>query len=426
MTEPASPTPPARYSAAAIALHWLLAALLAGQLGLGWRLEELGQGAAAFAAFQLHKSIGIAILLLSLARLSLRIAVPPPPPLPDKAVNLLLAKTVHWLFYLVMIGGPLTGWIVASTARIKVPTLVFGVLPWPHLPLGRSWHEPAEVLHGALGWLLAGLLVLHIAGALRHHWLREDLIGRMLPALWREWRAQTIAVVTALAALGAAFALGQAQPFGIQPAASNAPRPTQTAATPTPAPPPTATAAASPSPLPEPNDQASAAALPAAVWQVEPGGRLSFRADYSGSPVDGSFTRWDADIKFSPDDLAGSSIRVSVDLGSVDTADAERDDNLRSDSFFDVTAHPKAVFTSRSIRHRGGDRYEAAGTLAMHGASVPLTLPFTVTIVGARASASGSARINRTAFGVGSGQWADTATIADGVAVNFRLRANKK
>jgi polyisoprenoid-binding protein YceI/cytochrome b561 len=418
-------TEPARYSAAAIALHWLLAVLLAGQLALGWRLEDMGQGAAAFAAFQLHKSIGIAILLLSLARLSLRIAVPPPAPLPDKPVNLALARGVHWLFYLVMIGGPLTGWILASTARIKVPTLVFGVLPWPHLPLGRGWHEPAEVLHGALGWLLAGLVVLHIAGALRHHWLREDLIGRMLPGAWREWRAQSIAVAAALLALGAAFALGQTLPFGgdlKQPAVPIAAQQPVVQETPAATPTPTPSATPSAEPSEEPTDEA----MPAAAWQVEPGGRLSFRADYSGSPVDGGFKRWDADIKFSPDDLAGSSIRVTVDLSSVDTADGERDEMLRSDSFFDIAAHPKAVFTSRTIRSRGGDRYEAAGTLAMHGASVPLTLPFTVTIDGARASASGSARLNRTAFGVGSGQWADTGTIADGVAVNFRLKAKKK
>jgi polyisoprenoid-binding protein YceI/cytochrome b561 len=419
------PSTPSRYSAAAIALHWLLAAFLALQLALGWRLEDMGQGAAAFAAFQLHKSIGIAILLLSLARLSLRIALPPPPPLPDKPINLLLARAVHWLFYLVMIGGPVSGWIIASTARIKVPTLVFGVLPWPHLPLGRGWHEPAEVLHGALGWLLAGLVVLHIAGALRHHWLREDLIGRMLPEAWREWRVQSIAVMAALAALGAAFAVGQTLPFGgntkLDPAPIAARQPVvQETPTATPTPSPSST------PSEEPSEAPTLAALPAALWQVEPGGRLSFRADYSGSPVDGNFKRWDAAIKFSPDDLAGSSIRVTVDLASVDTADGERDEMLRSDSFFDIAAHPRAVFASRSIRSRGGDRYEARGTLTMHGASAPLTLPFTVTIDGDRAAASGSAWLNRTQFGVGSGQWADTGTIADGVAVSFRLKARKK
>jgi cytochrome b561/polyisoprenoid-binding protein YceI len=426
MTDQPSSTP-SRYSTAAIALHWLLAALLALQLALGWRLEDMGQGAAAFAAFQLHKSIGIAILLLSLARLSLRIALPPPPPLPDKVLNLRLAKAVHWLFYLVMIGGPVSGWIIASTARIKVPTLVFGVLPWPHLPLGRGWHEPAEVAHGALGWLLAGLVLLHVAGALRHHWLREDLIGRMLPRGLREWRVQSLTVAAALTALGAAFAFAQTMPFGSGGAQSAAPGAAKPAIAPKLAEPvPTATPSPAATPSAQPSEEPTDEALPAALWQVEPGGRLSFRADYSGSPVDGSFKRWDASIKFSPDDLAGSSIRVSVDLGSVDTADADRDENLRSDGFFDVAAHPRAVFSSRAIRHRGGDRYEAAGTLAMHGVSVPLTLPFTVTIDGSRANASGSARLSRTAFGVGSGQWADTGAIADAVAVNFRLKARKK
>lgn len=425
MTDPAPPSP-VRYSSAAIVLHWLLAGLLLFQLGLGWQLEDLGQGAAAFAAFQLHKSVGIAILLLSLARLSLRIALPPPPPLPDKPATQLLAKAVHWLFYLVMIGGPLTGWILASTARIKVPTLVFGWLPWPHLPLGRGWHEPAEAVHSALGWLLAGLVLLHVGGALRHHWRREDLIGRMLPKAWAAWQTQTVAIAAAMLALGAAFALAQTMPFGRQPAFPETPQPVRPAPTQTAEAAVTPTASPTDAPSAEPSEEPTAQALPAALWQVEPGGRLNFRADYSGSPIDGSFKRWDARITFAPGDLAGSSIRVSVDLGSVDTADGERDEMLRSDSFFNIAAHPTAVFTSRAIRHRGGDRYEAAGTLAMHGATVPLTLPFTVTIDGNRAAASGTARLRRTAFGVGSGQWADTGTIADGVAISFRLKAREK
>jgi polyisoprenoid-binding protein YceI/cytochrome b561 len=426
VTDPAVPSP-VRYSAAAIALHWLLAGLLLFQLGLGWRLEDLGEGAAAFAAYQLHKSVGISILVLSLVRLGLRFAVPRPAPLADAPLKMALARWVQGLFYFVMIAGPLTGWAVASTARIKVPTLVFGLLPWPHLPLGRGWRGPAEAAHGALGWLLAGLVLLHIAGALRHHWLREDLIGRMLPGALREWRSQSLAVAAALAALAAAFAFGQSLSFGGAPATPEAAQaPSQPAAVKPAEPVPTATPTPTATPSADPSAEPTDEALPAADWQVQPGGRLGFRADYSGSPVDGSFKRWDAAIRFGPDDLANSNIRVTVDLGSVDTADGERDEMLRSDSFFDIAAHPRAVFTSRKVRHRGGDRFEASGTLTMHGASVPLTLPFTLTIDGDQASASGSARIKRTAFGVGSGQWADTGTIADGVAISFRLKARRR
>src|SRR3546814_7846310 len=74
----------------------------------------------------------------------------------------MLAGIVHWLFYLVMILGPVTGWLLVSTARVQVPTLLYGLLPWPHLPVGRALHEPAEAIHGAMAWLAIGLFLLHI------------------------------------------------------------------------------------------------------------------------------------------------------------------------------------------------------------------------------------------------------------------------
>jgi cytochrome b561/polyisoprenoid-binding protein YceI len=420
-----SPQSPTRYSTIAIVLHWALALLLLFQLALGWRLADLPRGSGeTFAAFQLHKSIGISILLLSLARLALRWWKPRPAPWQDSRFNMVLAKGVHWLLYLVMVGGPLTGWILVSTSRTKVATMLFGILPWPHLPVGRSWHEPAEVSHSVLAWLLVGLFVLHVAGALRHHVLREDLLGRMLPARLASHGALTAGAIVALAGTALAFAAGQWVPLGkggaaavsaAAPAQLASQAPAETAA-------PKTTESASASPGPDASESAAAAAVP---WVVEPGGRLAFRADYSGSPVDGSFGRWDADIRFSPDDLENSRVRVTIDLASADTADGERDAMLKGDSFFNTAAHPRATFVSSRIRERGAGRYSAAGTLTMHGASRPVTLDFDLRIDGDRASSSGSARLSRTAFGVGSGEWAATDQIADGVSVNFRLKARR-
>src|SRR3546814_13976935 len=94
----------------------------------------------------------------------------------------MLAGIVHWLFYLVMILGPVTGWLLVSTARVQVPTLLYGLLPWPHLPVGRALHEPAEAIHGAMAWLAIGLFLLHIIGALRHQWLLgKPELQRMIP-----------------------------------------------------------------------------------------------------------------------------------------------------------------------------------------------------------------------------------------------------
>lgn len=402
-----------RYSAAAIVLHWALALLLAFQLGLGWRLEDLPKGVAQFTAFQLHKSVGILILLLSLARLAVRLVKPRPVPVQDKPAAMLLAKTVHVLLYVAMIGGPLAGWVLVSTGKVRLQTMLFGTVPWPDLPLGPGWNEQAAALHSALGWLLAGLIALHVAGALRHHWLRGDFLGRMLPG--PGW-----SVGLALAGLAAAHATSTFWSFAGP--ATVVPAPAPQIASPMPSPRPSSE---TPSPTPSPSETASPAPEQASKWLLQGGGRLTFQAAYAGTPVNGSFGKWDADIVFSPGDLANSRIRVTVDLASVNTADGERDEMLRSDSFFAAATHPRAIFTASRFTAKGGGRYVAQGTLSLHGQQRPLALSFDLKIDGDQASASGSARLNRLSYGVGSGEWASTDPIADGVTIAFRLKARR-
>jgi cytochrome b561/polyisoprenoid-binding protein YceI len=411
--------PAQRYSYTAITLHWLIALLLAFQIALGWALEG-NNSPELFARYQLHKSVGITILLLSLARLAARLFTSRPPASEGPAWTRALASTVHWLFYFVMILGPLTGWLLVSTARVQVPTLLYGIVPWPHLSVGRSWHEPAESIHGAMAWLAIGLFVLHIAGALRHQWLLgKPELQRMIP--FARGKAAG-AAIGALALVGAAFVAGQT----IYPERTQLPAVT---ASPTPAVAP-ATAVVAPSVR---DDEPTAAeadeeapedtAQPLADWTVASGGRLGFTARWNGEAVDGSFGRWRAAIRFSPDELAKSTIRVTVDLASADTGDGQRDDSLKSSDFFDVGSHPSAVFAARDIRHLGGDRYEARGTLDLHGVSKPATVRFTLRIDGDKARVTGTARIDRTAFGVGQGEWAATDAIAAGVDIAFSFNA---
>ncbi len=411
--------PTQRYSYTAITLHWLIALLLAFQIALGWALEG-NNSPELFARYQLHKSIGISILLLSLARLVIRLFVSRPPASDGPPWTRALASTVHWLFYLVMILGPITGWLLVSTARVQVPTLLFGLVPWPHLPVGRSWHESAESIHGAMAWLAIGLFALHIAGAFRHQWLLgKPELQRMIP--FARGKAAGFAL-GALALVGAAFVAGQMiYPDKARSVAEKGIAAPVTAL-PTPPSPPTAgsdEAAATEEAAPEDNTQ------PLADWTVASGGRLGFTARWNGEAVDGRFGRWRASIRFSPDELAKSTIRVTVDLASADTGDGQRDDSLKGSDFFDIGAHPAAVFTAREIRHLGGDRYEARGTLDLRGASKPATLRFTLRIDGDKAHVSGTARIDRTAFGVGQGEWAATDAIAAGVDIAFAFTATR-
>lgn len=429
-----------RYSGAAIFLHWLLAALLLFQLSLGWRLETLDT-VPQFLAFQLHKSVGITILLLSVARLAMRLVVRPPAPVPASPLLGFLARATHVGLYGVMIGGPLTGWALVSSAPVRMQTLLFGAIPWPDLPLGGQWNDAAEVAHEAVGWLFVALVVLHVAGALRHHLKRDDVIGRMMPRAIITWRGLTIATVVAL--LGGAGALAAAKFWPFPPPTQRVARdidlavieeavpagPSAGAEAPANAA-NAAAAAMAASPAANAAQAETGTATPAAVvatpWQVQAGGKLGFKVEYSGMPIDGGFKRWNADIVFDPEDLPNSTISVTIDLASVDSADSERDNMLASDSFFDVAAHPRARFRSTRISHRGGNAYRAAGTLTLHGQQRPVTLDFTLDIKGDDATVTGSTGISRTAFGVGSGQWASTDSIPDNVAVTFSFKATRK
>ena len=101
-----------RYTVVAILLHWAIAALILFMIWLGWNMEDNE------ARFQLHKSIGIAILFLSVARVLWRWRNPPPP-LPDDMTpwEKRLSHGVHIGFYALMIGLPLLGWLLVSLAK---------------------------------------------------------------------------------------------------------------------------------------------------------------------------------------------------------------------------------------------------------------------------------------------------------------------
>ena len=91
-------------------------------------------------------------------------------------------------FYLLLIVMPLTGWALVSAATFKVPTLLFGTIPLPHLPFLENAADPKAAedwtkwLHGTLGWAIIVLLLAHVGAALKHHFInRDDVLKRMLP-----------------------------------------------------------------------------------------------------------------------------------------------------------------------------------------------------------------------------------------------------
>lgn len=181
-----------RYTRVAITLHWLIAFLILGQIAGGLYMHNLPNTAEnKFALYQLHKSFGITVLLLSLARLGWRLthAAPPAPnTMPDW--QKLGARVSHIGFYVLMIGTPLLGWAMVSASPWGIPTKLFGAIPWPHLPVFSTLEnkEPVEEIlkemHEVAAFAIIGLLVLHIAAALKHQFADKDgVLARMLPFL---------------------------------------------------------------------------------------------------------------------------------------------------------------------------------------------------------------------------------------------------
>jgi cytochrome b561 len=182
-----------RYSPVAVALHWLIALMVLCNIALAWTGDAVPR-AEAGRIFGWHMSTGILILLLSLLRLAWRLAHPVPPlPAGMPRWEQLSARTVHWGFYLIMIGMPLTGWIMTSGPRAKGAIMIYGLVPWPLVPFVHSaqggaadfWAGVGES-HGVLAFLAYALIVLHLGAALKHQVIdRDTVLARMTPFLGR-------------------------------------------------------------------------------------------------------------------------------------------------------------------------------------------------------------------------------------------------
>ncbi|WP_394761331.1 YceI family protein [Phenylobacterium sp.] len=417
-----------RYAAVAIVLHWLIALAIVAQVSIAWRMG--GHTPTGFALTQLHKSIGISIMVLSIIRLGWRLTNPPPVEPAGLAVwEKVLSQIVHWGFYIIMIGMPLTGWLMVSTSKTAIPTVLFWSVPWPNIPgtdaLAPAAKHMANLIggnsHGLLGLGFYALFVLHVAGALKHQLFDRNtpVLSRMAPgAVAGRWLDPRLLLI--------GFAVVGAIAFGKlvnppHPASGSAPAEAAPAAPFLPDPPASATATST-TPAATP---AAAAPTGAVAWKVAPGSSLNFETQWSGDPVKGRFNSWRADIAFGPDALDKSKVTVTIDMTSARTGDDQRDASLPSADWFDAATHPKAIFTATKFEKQGEGAYLAHGTLDLRGVKKPLDLPFKLKIVGDKAQMSGEASLDRTLFGVGQGEFTATDQVPAKVVVRVQLNARR-
>ncbi|MBU4422542.1 MAG: cytochrome b [Gammaproteobacteria bacterium] len=175
-----------RYTRTAMLLHWLLGIALVTLFGVGLYMADLPFSPQRLKLYNWHKWAGVSILALSLLRLVWRL-VHRPPQLPvqvEKAMprwQQLAHHGAHHLLYLLFFAVPLLGWAYSSAAGF--PLVLFGLWQLPDfVAASPELADALKPLHKLSALAMAALVLVHVAAALKHHFIdRDGLLLRMLP-----------------------------------------------------------------------------------------------------------------------------------------------------------------------------------------------------------------------------------------------------
>lgn len=377
--------------------HWLTALLILTAIPLGLIANGIDPTPDTIAQktqlFSLHKTLGVAAFLLGLARILWALGQTHPAPLhPDRRAEITLAALVHWLLYISLVMVPLTGWVHHAALDGFAPILWPFGQNLPFVPKSESLAALAGLAHWVFTKLLAVSVILHIAGALKHHVIDRDAtlkrmaFGTAAPEAPEPTarRFAPLALALALYAGGTALALSM-------------------------------------TPTAEPTAAPAAQAATGGNWQVQ-SGTLEFSVTQMGAPVTGSFASWSAEITYDDAITSGPAGQVDVTIDLASLALGSVTDQAKGPEFFDVATHPKARFTADLIA--GPQGLQAQGTLDLHGKTIPVTLPFTLVLTGDSAAMTGSSTLDRRDFGIGAG-YGDEATVGYTVTVTVALQASR-
>jgi cytochrome b561 len=163
---------PRHFNLTARVLHWSMAVLILTMLFVG--IGMVASMSLRPTLISLHRPLGIAILLLVIVRLINRLRHRPPPlPADLPVVQVFAAKASHWLLYTLMFAMPLVGWSMLSAGGYPV-TLFKGFALPPIAPHDATIYAVLRSAHTWLALLLFATVLIHLAAALFHAWVRRD------------------------------------------------------------------------------------------------------------------------------------------------------------------------------------------------------------------------------------------------------------
>jgi cytochrome b561 len=177
------------YTRTAVTLHWITAVLIVAGFAIGLYAVDLKLSPTKLRLYSWHKWIGVTVFWLAIARLAWRWKFPAPPlPMTMPRWERLVARGTHAAIYVLLLVLPVSGWIMSSASG--VPVVYFGVWQLPDLVAkDKALADVLKLVHYGLNKTLLTLVVLHVAAALKHHFVdRDSVLRRMLS--WRAAREQ--------------------------------------------------------------------------------------------------------------------------------------------------------------------------------------------------------------------------------------------
>lgn len=175
-----------QYTKTAIGIHWIMAILIVAAFGLGLIMTDMPFSMTKLKYFSWHKWLGVTVFLVAVIRVLWRATHPAPALDPNiSKIENWLAHVVHLLLYVLIFAVPLSGYFYSLSAGF--PIVYLGIIPIPSLigpnpEIAGTLHETHEILV----YTMAGLVGLHVVGALKHYVIDHDgTLARMLPFLKR-------------------------------------------------------------------------------------------------------------------------------------------------------------------------------------------------------------------------------------------------
>ena len=165
------------------------------------------------------------------------------------------------------------------------------------------------------------------------------------------------------------------------------------------------------------------AALPAQAQQklIPAQSEIAFVTRQMGVPVEGSFSKFDAQVAFDPKQPTAAKIGFTIALGSAAIGTAETEVELRKADWFDTAKFPQATFSSTAVKPTGAGKLEVTGLLSIKGSQQPVTVPVVLAQAGGVTTATGTFMLKRLDFKIGDGDWKDISVVANEVQVRFKL-----